>query len=225
MRKKILLVVGILAAVFEVKAQDIQLHYDWGKGRKYLTSTVEMFKPDKYGNTFFFIDMNYGGGNDKGVTLAYWEISRAIRFWKAPVAFHVEYNGGFVRNALVAIPIEDAWLAGAEYSIDAKNYSRGLTVQLLYKYIRGKENISFQLTEVWYLHLLHDKITLDGYADFWHEDFVYGNTKTKFVFQSEPQFWFNVDKNLSFGSEVEVDHNFQAKGLRLYPTTAVKVTF
>ena len=39
-----------------------------------LTSTVEMFKPDKYGSTFFFIDMDYGEwtGKEDSVVAKAW---------------------------------------------------------------------------------------------------------------------------------------------------------
>ena len=81
-----------------MQAQNLQLHYDFGKGRQYLTSTVEMFKPDKHGSTFFFVDMDYDLSDAK-VKLAYWEIARDLKFWKAPFAFHTEYNGGFGQSS------------------------------------------------------------------------------------------------------------------------------
>ena len=63
-----------------MQAQNLQLHYDFWKGRQYLTSTVEMFKPDKHGSTFFFVDMDYDLSDAK-VKLAYWEIARDLKFW------------------------------------------------------------------------------------------------------------------------------------------------
>ena len=79
----------LLAAVSGLRAQNIQLHYDFGrslydkdlKGRPLFTSTVEKFQPDAWGSTFFFIDMDY---TSEGVASAYWEISRELKFWKAP---------------------------------------------------------------------------------------------------------------------------------------------
>ncbi|HYX09999.1 MAG TPA: DUF5020 family protein, partial [Bacteroidales bacterium] len=53
--KKILIVCLLGLFYLVAGAQNIQLHYDFGKDRKYLTSTVEMFKPDQWGSTFFFI--------------------------------------------------------------------------------------------------------------------------------------------------------------------------
>ena len=49
------LVLAFIASLFAFGAfsQNIQMHYDLGKDRGYLTSTVEMFRPDKTGNTFF----------------------------------------------------------------------------------------------------------------------------------------------------------------------------
>ena len=89
----------LFSAVPELQAQNIQLHYDFGrslydkdlKGRPLLTSTVEKFHPDNWGSTYFFIDMDY---TSEGVASAYWEIARELKFWKGPFSAHLEYNGG-----------------------------------------------------------------------------------------------------------------------------------
>jgi len=56
-----------------------------------------MFKPDKFGNTFFFIDMDYYSGGSKGMTLTYWEIARVLKTDKMPFGIQVEFNAGFGR--------------------------------------------------------------------------------------------------------------------------------
>lgn len=61
---------------FVTCAQNIQLHYDLG--RNSLTSTVEMFRPDDWGSTFFFVDFDYHWK----ASGAYWEISRELCFWQ-----------------------------------------------------------------------------------------------------------------------------------------------
>ncbi len=233
--KKLVLLSLLYLWVVGAFGQDIQLHYDMGKYRHFLTSTVEMFKPDKHGSTYFFIDMNYGDGKQgdvQGVSLAYWEISRAIKLGNSPFAAHVEYNGGFGQwkfgPAGGAYTINDAWLGGFEYSLNAKDFSRGITFQAMFKTIRGKNKASFQTTAVWYWNLLNNKISLSGFADFWREDNVFGTSKTKFVFLSEPQFWYNFNKNFSIGSEEELGYNFTGnpqKGFRINPTIAMKYTF
>ena len=72
MRKIGVLFVVLLGVAIGLRAQNVQLHYDFGHSiydelstRPKLTSTVEMFKADKWGSTFFFIDMDYGDGEGK----------------------------------------------------------------------------------------------------------------------------------------------------------------
>ena len=112
----------LLSAVPGLQAQNIQLHYDFGRslydkdlqGRPLLTSTVEKFHPDTWGSTYFFVDMDY---TDKGVASAYWEISRELKFWKAPISAHVEYNGGLKY-------VNNAFLGGATYSWNSSDFSK-----------------------------------------------------------------------------------------------------
>lgn len=232
--KKLLILFALFIAASALNAQNVQLHYDLGKDRKYLTSTVEMFKPDKWGSTFFFIDMNYGGSDVKGVSLGYFEIARGLKFWKCPFELHVEYNGGFgqyksadVDGAYHAYQINDAWLFGGNYTWNTVDYSKVFTLQAMYKNIRDKNDMSFQITGVWTVQMLKNKLTFTGFADFWREDNVAVNgKKTDFVFLSEPQLWFNCTDHFSVGSEVEVSSNFGGHdGLMVNPTIAAKWKF
>jgi len=228
------LIVLLFLSVTPIFAQNLQLHYDFGKDRHYLTSTVEMFKPDKWGSTFFFVDLDYNVGDVKGVSMAYWEIARSFNLCKSPFAAHIEYNGGFGQFyagvAQNAYQIDDAWLGGLDYNYNNAEFTRGYTLQLLYKYIRNKHDASFQVTGVWYMHMLNRKLTFSGFADFWREDNYFADgvniDKTKFIFLSEPQLWYNFTENISLGSEVEFACNFgPVKGLRVSPTLGAKWTF
>jgi len=230
--KKLVLAFIAIALAFGAFSQNIQTHYDMGKDRKFLTSTIEMFRPDKTGSTYFFIDFNYGAGDVKGVSLAYGEISRAWKLGKSPFAAHIEYNGGFGQwksgAAGGAYQINDAFLGGFEYSKNAKDFSKGFTLEALYKTIRGKNDASFQITGVWYVNFAKGKMCFDGFADFWREDNIFGTKTTKFVFLSEPQLWYNFNKNFAVGSEVEFGNNFtgnSTKGFHVNPTAALKYTF
>ncbi len=229
--KKTLLLSLLFISSWVLQAQNVQLHYDMGKGRSYLTSTVEMFKPDKWGSTFYFIDMDYNAHGVKGVSLAYMEISRGIKFWENPFEMHVEYNGGFGRNSDgSSYRINDAWLVGGNYTWHAKDYSWIYTTEAMFKTIRGKNSASFQLTQVWTVQMFKGKLTFTGFADFWREDNDFflnaQGAKTKFVFLSEPQIWYNCTKNFAIGNETEFASNFALhKGLKACPTAAVKWTF
>lgn len=232
--KKILLLFTMCAFIMSAVAQNVQLLYNTGKDHNNLTSTVEMFKPDKLGNTFFFIDFSYGAGEVEGVSSAYWEIARAFTIAKSPIAFHAEYNGGIGqwKDGIYsgAYTINNAWLTGLEYSLNAKDFSKGITFQALYKYIQGKNDAAFQLTAVWYLHAFNHKLSFNGFADFWREDNVFMNgtteTKTKYVFLTQPQLWYNFNKNFSAGTEIQISSNFGGvQDFDIMPSVAVRYTF
>ena len=93
------------------KAQNLQVLYDFGEDRKYYTTTLEMFKPDKFGATFFFVDMDYNNGSNKAVSLSYWEIARYINlpFIDDKLSATVQYNdghvGGFEHRHIVSFTI------------------------------------------------------------------------------------------------------------------------
>ncbi len=225
------LVLAFIASLFAFGAfsQNIQLHYDLGKDRKYLTSTVEMFRPDKTGNTFFFIDFDYGAGDVEGVSLSYFEIARCFKLGKTPFSWHGEYNGGFGQwkdgNFNGHYTINNAWLTGIDYSWNAADFSRGFSVKALYKNIANtmdnKPN-SFQLTGVWYLNFLNGKMSFTGFADLWKEKTAFGS----YIFLTEPQLWYNVTKKFAAGSEVEISNNFAGhNGFMVNPTVALKYTF
>ena len=230
--KKILLLLMIFVSASLIKAQNVQLHYDLGKDRKFPWTHVEMFKPDKWGSSFFFIDMNYGEGNVHGVSMAYWEISRALKFWKSPFALHVEYNGGFGQFTTStplngAYQINNAWLFGGEYTWNTKDFSKVFTLQALYKTIQDKNSSSFQITGVWAIQMLKNKVTFSGFADFWREDnFVGTSDMTKYVFLTKPQLWYNCTEHLSLGTEEDISANFSGhKGFMLNPMLSAKWTF
>lgn len=209
-----------------LNAQNLQVHYDFGKDRGYITSTLEMFRPDKLGSTFFFVDMNYHVDGQKGVNLAYWEIAREFNLGKTPLAAHIEYNGGLfsykVAENSYGVPFHDAGLLGIDYIYNNNDFSRGFTLQLLYKYIKDVHDVSFQITGVWYMHMLNRKLTFSGFADFWKEETINGN----YIFLTEPQLWYNFNKTISVGSEVEMSVNFAGQdGFKICPTAAVKWTF
>ena len=229
MRNFYLLIVSI-CFTSAIYAQNIQVHYDMGKDREYLTTTIEMFRPDKLGSTFFFVDMDYGAGDVKGVSLAYWEIARSFKVGKSAFEPRIEYNGGFGQwksgDMGGAYQINNAYLAGIQYTFNNADFTRILSLQTNFKHIRNKNDASFQLTAVWEMHFFERKFSFTGYADFWKEDNVFDEKKTDFVFLSEPQVWYNFAEHFSVGSEVELSSNFSGnKGFMANPTIALKWTF
>jgi hypothetical protein len=233
MKKKFVLLSFLFPIV--LVAQNVQIHYDFGKDRNYITTTFEMFKPDNWGNTFFFVDYDYNLDADKNVGSSYMEIARCFTLSKSiPLSAHVEYNGGLFGVENSVFPINNAFLAGLDYGWNDKDFTKFLNFKVLYKNIVGKNQASFQLTGVWDLSFYNKKLTLSGFADFWREDNDYFDTdgavipadKTRFVFMTEPQIWYNITSNLSIGSEIEVACNFNGiKGWKVCPTLGAKWNF
>lgn len=224
--------VSVIFSAVEVKAQNVQLHYDMG--RNCATSTVEMFRADGAGSTFFFVDLDY----DPKVSGAYWEISRELCFWQDSkvnwLSVHLEYNGGLNTSAG---SFNNSWLGGLTYSGHSKDWSKTWSLSAMYKAIpgtiglNGKRQISnFQITGVWNLDFLNQWLSFNGYADFWKEAIPWQGTE--FIFMTEPQLWVNLRNikgwekvNLSLGTELELSCNFVSKGFHALPTVAAKWTF
>lgn len=241
MKKTLISIALAAAALLPASAQlNVQMHYDFGHAiygselanRPHWTATIENFTADKWGNTYFFVDGNFA---DNTMESAYAEISRELRFWKAPLAVHVEYNGGVSGQSG---SYNDAYLAGVAYNWANKDYSRTFSVQALYRYL-ARQTVgtkhSWQLTAVWGMHFAKGLCTFSGYADLSHDNSVDGSL----VFGSEPQFWVNLaaldgvddDCKLSLGTEVKITNNlvWPTDGVnnRFYviPTLAAKWTF
>ena len=213
-------------------AQNLQVLYD--TNRDCVTSTFEMFRPDAFGSTFCFVDMDY---SPKAVG-AYTEISRELCFWQDSewnwLSVHAEFNGGL--NTAVG-SFNNAWLLGLTYSGHTADFSKTWSVTASYKAIPGtiglkgqKQPHNFQLTGVWGISFLNGWCSFSGFADLWREARSWQGTN--FIFISEPQLWVNLNNiegweniNLSVGGEVELSNNFVAKGFNVMPALGAKWTF
>ena len=153
----------------KAKAQvNAQLFYDFGSDREFVTLTLEMFKQDKWGNTYFFIDhdFNYdklGGGKNVAPGGTYLEIARCLNFWQKSaikdLSLQVEYNGGITRS----YPINHAMLAGVDYFFHSKDFKNTLNLKALYKYIwENKQSVPMQFTVVW---AMNDLFGVKGLMD------------------------------------------------------------
>ena len=243
---------ALITATFAPKAQaqNLQFHYDLGhtlqpeylSERPSVTTTFELFKPDAWGSTFLFIDLDY---YSNGMGGAYWEIAREFNITKnKQFAAHVEYDGGLSNSKHLQnnTRFQQAALAGLAWNWHSADFQRTFSIQALYKqYFKGEQPwqkafAGFQLTEVWGLNFANGLCTFSGFCDLWFDKNVNG----KLILLSEPQFWFNL-KNLapfkekssypSIGTEVEISNNFifPAKGqnnrLFVIPTLAFKWNF
>ncbi|MBR4921125.1 MAG: DUF5020 family protein [Prevotella sp.] len=235
--KKLILSFLFLAGCMTVGAQNIQVHYDFGRniytgeeaGRQKVTITLEQFKADKWGSWFYFVDVDLSSHFTES---AYTEISREFNLGKqSPFAAHIEYDGGLSRNG----SFQQAALVGAAYNGHSEDFSKTWSVQLLYKqFFKSYENThsyaSAQLTGVWGLTFANKKCTFSGFIDFWRGEKA--NNHGCLVILSEPQFWYNFNEHFSIGTEWEFSNNFiynsdpeSTKTFFWNPTLGVKWNF
>ena len=224
-------------AALSANAQNIQLHYDFGRNiysneeadRQKVTATLEQFKADDWGSWYYFFDVDLTSKTTRSI---YTEISREINLSKnLPLAAHVEYDGGLWHAPAIGNgSYQQAGLAGIAYNGHNADFSKTWSVQTLYKqFFKSYEGThsyaSFQLTGVWGLNFLDNKMTFSGFIDFWRGEKA--NNHGCLVILSEPQLWYNVNKHFSVGTEVEFSNNFivnyyNDKTFFVNPTLGVK---
>ncbi|MFA8449795.1 MAG: DUF5020 family protein [Bacteroidales bacterium] len=201
-------------------SQNLQLHYDFGKAkdgdrtvdRNYFTTTFETFKVDKLGNTFLFVDLDFSRSNGN-IGTAYTEISRN---WNIPfvkkLQLHTEYNGGIMVKRNNIIEISNTYLFGFTYPVRIGNFVLPISISYR-KQQDAVEGADFQFTTSWSKTFYHGIITFSGFLDIWTQDKVLFSQEAKhdgkqFTFLTEPQLWFNLNKSLAIGGEVEISRNF-----------------
>lgn len=225
------LVIAALAALFlgqNAKAQtNVQLFYDFGKDRNYVTATLEGFYTDKGGDTFFFSDFYFS--NQKNVYGAsngvYFEVERGLNFWHDSAlkdfSLHLEYDGATWGQSMACF--------GVKYQFHNEDFSRFFTVQLMYDLMFGQSATTpIKLSGVWALNNLFGAkwLTFKGFFDVWGLDNNWGATSTKWTFLTEPQLWFKVAPHLDLGAEVECSVNFAGhEGFMCNPCLGARWTF
>ena len=235
--KKLMTIALMAVATLSANAQNIQLHYDFGRniytgeeaGRSKVTVTLEQFKADQWGSWYYFVDLDLSSHFTES---AYTEISREFNLNKnLPIAAHVEYDGGLSKSG----SFQQAGLIGAAYNGHNADFSKTWSVQLLYKqFFKSYDNThsyaSAQLTGVWGLNFLDNKLSFAGFIYFWRGEKANGHGCL--VVLTEPQLWYNFTKHFSVGTEWEISDNFvynadptSDKTFFINPTLAVKWNF
>ena len=258
MSQKHILAVAVATLAMGLAAQaqtNLQVFYDFAPDRQHVTTTLEGFYTDNWGNTFFFVDHDFNSRTEDGKVVApsgtYLEIARCFNFWQGTalggLSLQAEYNGG-VYNGFT---INNAWLGGLDYFIHSADFNNTLNIKVLGKYINyagaldlegkaRKSLVPMQFTLVWGLQDLFGLkgLRFSGFADFWWESHsvmpssdVLQWEDSQFVFISEPQLWYCVGQwigvpNFNIGGEVELSYDFgTVKGFRARPCAGIKWVF
>ena len=139
---------------------NLQVFYDFGSQNtacdnqrtNRVTTTLELFYPDNWGNTFAFIDFDYNinpSDPKNTVFMAYGEIARCLNFWQnTPVkdlSVQVEYNGGLglykAGNEIGGYAINHAALVGLNYFLHTADFKNTFNIELLFKYVVDEYNM------------------------------------------------------------------------------------
>ncbi|MBO4768432.1 MAG: DUF5020 family protein [Bacteroidales bacterium] len=247
---RILIIATLALLPSALRAQtNVQVLYEFAGDRQYVTTTFSMFKPDRWGDTFFFIDHYFANSTDRNYGLAsaingsYFEIERGLNFWQdTPMkdfSLHVEYDGATWGAGI--------WCFGGKYSFHNADFSNTASIALMYDLHcgLGSSEYPFKLTGVWTLNDLFGLkgLQFSGFADFWGNDqnILYEATDLRagggkrydmrFSILSEPQLWYRIGSlfgcdNLNIGGEVELTYNFaNTPGFFCRPCAGIKWDF
>lgn len=226
-------------------AQNIQFHYDLGRytqptkqaGRPYTTLTVEQQSVDRFGDTFYFVDMSFQA---QGAVVSNWKFLRNLRFWEGSWSWHLRYDGGlrFVDTSMsspaprAAFSIKDAFFTGVTYSYRRPDGKLMLSLTPTYKYIKGhQEPHNWEATLVWNYRPGSGLFSANGFFTYWREKMPLWDSSYRIM--TQPQFWLNLDRlkgfskdvRLSVGTEIRISHNVDARGFVVAPTLALKWNF
>ena len=226
----VLLGLSVVSIQHSVAGTNLQVYYDFGslttvcanQRTHRVTTTLELFYPDNWGNTFAFIDLDYNiHPNDPKSTpfMAYMEIARCLNFWQqTPVrdlSLQVEYNGGLGLYAagreIGGYAINHAALAGLNYCLHTADYKNIFNIELLFKYVVDELNMwQYKGADGRWIHQKGNQVPLQFTFVWGCDDFctapglrfsgfadIWGQKIAdgqSFVFISEPQLWYNVGR-------------------------------
>lgn len=226
-------------------AQNLQFHYDFRhtlsptqNPRNFPTLYFEYFKKQDSGHSFikpgsflFKTEADLFGTNDN-IGKFFLQVSQSFRFWKPKVFLSLQYSGGagITEPKQYSYYIPNIFSAGAEYPFQWKGTY--FTSQLFYRWnpSYARPSRDFLYTLYWWKGLLGYKLEVAGDFSIWTENKDHGDGTTpgqkgkRFFFFAEPQVWFNLSKNLSAGSKINLFYhvNTPENLLQAAPTIAVK---
>lgn len=241
MKKLFCLAASAAAMLFAQGAMaqvDLQVYYDFGKDRQYVSSTFEMFKADGLGDTFVFTDLYFAdrakgkAGLSGAANGAYFEIERGINFWGETalkdLSAHIEYDGSTWGAGILCL--------GAKYCLHDSDFSNQVTFYLMYDrhFGIGSADTPLKFTTVWGCAGLFglEGLSFKGFMDVWGNNSVFADgSSASWSLLAEPQLWYNLGRQfgvpqLNVGTEIELSYNFAGrKGLMCNPCLGVKWDF
>ena len=240
--KKLLI---LLCLIVPLLGQNLQIHYEFRDDKQYVTSTLEQFKGDKLGLTYWFISASYTDLNGENnilngnATSIYGEFYRFFNIPKTGgLMAGIQYADGFmIYNSIVPGLIDDQeytfgtsfhryWMAGLAYNVPIGKMH--VLTSIWAKWKQGYQ-FDWQFTLAWGHNFANDKLTFNGFFDLWGEKALNSpTTPYKLVLLTEPQLYYNFNPHLAVGVKTQISVNFEYGHdgeLRFAPTVAARWNF
>ena len=143
MLKKIVFILSFLSLSNNIKSQNLQLHYDFLEDENYFTSTLEMFRVNDKGATFWFVDFDYLSDTKGSASSGYMEFAKYFNLGNSnKYTFTLQFNDGVAYWGNLG----QAYLAGPTFNLSLGNFS--LSTELLYMY-KQKNDPSKKPIKTW----------------------------------------------------------------------------
>jgi len=244
---KFFFLVVIVCTSEQIISQKLQLHYDLRHSvdpkhtsKNFPTLYFEYFKSMDSGNSFvkpgsFLLKTQadfFGTANNIGQF--YMQVSQSFRCWRPKIFVQLQYSGGLgiAEPGSYGFYISNAFSVGLGHPFQWKN--AWFNVYACYTYNNFKKPSNDILASFyWWKGLLNYKIQLAGDMNLWtinkdHGDpFTAGLHGKIIAAYGEPQLWYNLTKDLSVGSKLNLYFHVLTNKDRLqaYPTVAVMYHF
>ena len=236
----------ILLSLFSVSAfsQSLQLHYDFRhiiapkrNPRNFPTLYFEYYKLPDSGKYFikpgsFLLKTQADFNGDQGnIGKYYMQVSQEFRFWKPKVFIDLQYSGGLgiTTPRQYSYYILNTYAAGISHPFKIGQVY--LSSILFYRYVPYKQpSNDFLYTMYFYRGLFNYKAEFSGDFSIWTENKNHGDDATagqsgkRFFFFAEPQVWYNINKQFSVGSKLNMFYHVNTTDniLEGYPTAAIR---
>ncbi len=228
------LLLGGGVALAQVKTTELQFHYNFGKhlykkelsGMTPVMSTLVHYSEDPWGANFILMDMGISGqGMDRMQTMAY----RDLRFWDAPIALHLGYDGGLTNSA----SFHNAITTGVDYVFKHSKYDFSLSTIVGYRHdFKDAKPHNIQVSSILGWTSWNRLWSINNFLNVRSSNL--GTEQSSLIFFMRPQLWLNINQfvgmpdalNLSIGSEVRLQYD-TAISNKFYalPSLAMKWTF
>lgn len=217
---------------------DARHTFDPGRNAKnYPTVYFEYFKPAdtslmaKSGSFLLKVQADFAG-EQTNIGKYFMQISQEVRFWKPKVYLNLQYNGGLgvTSPRQYSYYILNTYSAGVSYPFKlGSTYLSGVLNFRHVPYAKASNDAMFTL--YFYKGILNYRAELAGDFSIWTEnknhgdDFTAGDQGKRFFFFAEPQFWYNLNRSIAFGTKVNTHYHVLTNEnvLQVYPTAAIKV--